>query len=58
MIGTTEQTFSYDAAGRLTASTDNNDPGDSADDASVSRSYDALGRTTQETVGGRTVSSS
>ncbi|MFP4028572.1 MAG: RHS repeat-associated core domain-containing protein [Candidatus Brocadiia bacterium] len=58
VIGTTEQTFSYDEAGRLLSSTDNNDPNDSGDDAGVSKSYDALGRTTTETVNGYTVQSS
>jgi hypothetical protein len=43
IIGTTEQSFSYDAAGRMASSTDNNDPGGGTTVGSFGYDYDAAG---------------
>ena len=49
VIGTTQQTTEYDGLSRKTRCTDNNDPGDPDDDATVAVSYDSLGRVIEET---------
>lgn len=46
--GTTQQSFEYDGLGRVTRTTDNNDPSVSGDDAEVVRVYDSLGRVVEE----------
>lgn len=51
----TIQTFEYDGLGRLTRSTDNNDPTTPADDSIVTATYDSAGRQMTETQNGRTV---
>ncbi|MCX5670450.1 MAG: hypothetical protein NTU94_03900, partial [Planctomycetota bacterium] len=49
VIGTTKQDFQYDGLSQLTWATDNNDPADAADDSTVTRAYDSLGRVIEET---------
>src|SRR4030042_6713548 len=56
IVGTTIQTFEYDGLSRLTKATDNNDPDDSADDSTVERYYDSLGRLLEEAQNGQPVS--
>lgn len=48
VLGTTAESYQYDAMGRTTSAAD--------DDSSVARTYDSLGRTTTETQNGRTFS--
>jgi YD repeat-containing protein len=48
IVGTTVQTFAYDALDRLTEATDNNRPADADDDVTVGFFYDSLGRRLEE----------
>lgn len=57
VIGTTQQAFEYDGLSRLTKSLDNNNPNDTADDATVAYAYDSLGRLLEEVQNGKAVSS-
>ena len=57
VIGATQQTFEYDGLSRLTKSFDNNDPDDTADDATVTYTYDSLDRLLEEAQNGKAVSS-
>ena len=52
VIGTTLQRFEYDGLGRLTLAWDNNEAGDTTDDALVLRRHDSLGRMITEWQGG------
>ncbi|MDV6029602.1 MAG: hypothetical protein F9B45_05755 [Phycisphaera sp. RhM] len=49
VIGTTKQDFQYDGLSRPTRSTDNNDPGTTADDSITQMAYDSLSRVVEET---------
>jgi len=55
--GTTLQTFEYDGLSRLVRTTDNNDPADVTDDATVRYQYDSLSRVLVEDQNGRLVRS-
>jgi len=55
VLGTTRQTFAYDALGRVVEASDNNDPEDQGDDSLVTRLYDSLGRPIQESQNGQVV---
>ncbi|MBI4470144.1 MAG: hypothetical protein HY650_12565, partial [Acidobacteria bacterium] len=57
VIGTTQQSFQYDGLSRLVRAVDNNEPGDSADDAVVTLAYDSLNRRLEEVQNGQAVSS-
>lgn len=54
--GTTRQEFEYDGISRITRSFDNNDPGDKADDATVTYAYDSLNRCIEEVQNGQAIS--
>lgn len=49
VIGTTKQDFQYDGLSRLVYSSDNNDPGDTADDSTTTFAFDSLSRMVEET---------
>jgi RHS repeat-associated protein len=49
VVGTTKQDFQYDGLGRLTRSTDNNNPTDPTAASTVTDAYDSLSRVIQET---------
>lgn len=48
VVGTTAMTYEYDGLSRLTQATDDNDPGDGGDDATLTYAYDSLGRILEE----------
>ncbi len=49
VIGTTVQEYQYDGCNRLTCATDNNEPADPSDDATIMLAYDSLSRVVEET---------
>jgi RHS repeat-associated protein len=57
VIGTTQQSFQYDGLSRLVRAVDNNEPGDSTDDAVVTLAYDSLNRRLEEVQNGQAISS-
>jgi RHS repeat-associated protein len=57
VIGTTQQTFQYDGLSRITRAADNNESGDSGDDAVVTLAYDSLNRRLEEVQNGQAISS-
>ncbi len=55
--GTTQQLFQYDGLSRLVRAVDNNEPGDTGDDAVVTLAYDSLNRRLEEVQNGQAISS-
>jgi len=56
--GTSQQTFAFDGWNRLLRFTDNNEPGNAADDSVVTRSYNSVAFVIAETQNGLTLSNS
>lgn len=57
VVGTTQQSFEFDGLSRLMRAVDNNEPGDSTDDAVVTLAYDSLNRRLEEVQNGQAVGS-
>jgi len=55
LVGTTTQKFAYDGMSKVIESTDENEPADPSDDATVITAYDSLGRVLSETQNGRSI---
>ncbi len=49
VVGTTAGTYEYDGLSRMTRATDNNEPGDTDDDSTITYAYDSLSRVIEET---------